>query len=155
MLNELGDLQMLVAIYGVDTGVYNANRQGDPLSNTTLAWARFNRDAFHDGMLLDDQRDIFITGRDIRRLVDLLKKDIESQTAVAIGFEAPMWIPSPRDMPSGGRLFAPRPRRVKHRVVLAVRCRSDGQRARHRQNAFVACSRKGISPQIDSRSIPS
>jgi hypothetical protein len=34
--------------------------------------------------------------------------ELESGNAVAIGFEAPMWIPAPVDLPVGGALFFPR-----------------------------------------------
>jgi len=94
--------------YGIDVGMYEHGMKGAVNSNTTFAWGRVTH-----GVELhrDDNGDYSFEGaeiefgRDIRDLAKRLSRDIRESARrklrVAIGIEAPMWQPTPQQLPQG------------------------------------------------------
>jgi len=73
-------------IYGIDVGCIYVGAAGQILARTTFAWARIDH-------WPEEVPHANINQRDIRVLSSLLREDLNNKRRVAIGVEAPMWIP--------------------------------------------------------------
>lgn len=98
-------------VYVLDIGMYNLGAEGQVLASTTTAWARVDKgiDSFKGfdfkcspegslelGRLVKGEQE-WKCGRSLKTLADSMNEDIERGRSVALGFEAPMWIPVPRE----------------------------------------------------------
>lgn len=109
-----------ISAYGLDVGVYNLGTRGQVLNSTTTAWVRVNecpvpflRMQYNatraDGAFQNGHGSTFHCGRDIIRLAEMVATDLNDGRRIAIGFEAPMWIPIYGRLPVGRfSLFKPR-----------------------------------------------
>lgn len=99
-------------VFAVDVGVYISGAEGIPLHGTTFAWAkrRLPLTAGVSGQEpLPVRTNWTADSHNIRVLVDMMVSAFESGQRVALGFEAPMWLPLFRLLPSQSfRLFQPR-----------------------------------------------
>ena len=120
MANQLRSPDVPV-VYSLDIGVYHETKAGRPLSKSSAAWARLDHDP-------GDLRQIRMTSRsgtsvelssangattstdkDMRAFASQISSDLSAGRRVALGFEAPMWIPICTEGPAAGKpLFAPR-----------------------------------------------
>ncbi len=75
-----------VAVYGIDVGVYRAGKRGQPLANSSFAWARVPPRAKPNY-------------GNISSLIDSMQHDLDSNARIAVGMEAPMWIPLANSSP--------------------------------------------------------
>lgn len=106
--------------YGLDIGVYNTGTKGQILMSTTAAWARASEGtaSFSElrhtgnsssGRLVNESRaQTFHCGRSLEGLAHSIAEDIKNNFRVALGFEAPMWIPLERKHRAMMTLFGPR-----------------------------------------------
>jgi hypothetical protein len=99
---------MCLIIYGADIGVYKINPQGIPRSTTTFAWARFNPGELNNQKSVEAFRNCSTTGKRLTDLAQHIVDDLKSGTRIAVGFEAPMWIPAPTSFVGPRSLFGPR-----------------------------------------------
>jgi hypothetical protein len=95
---------MLTVVYALDIGVYHTNHNGEVLPGTTAAWCRLtsgvenldsirwkgdhNQEGLHDPNGWECQ-----CGRSIQDLGQGIAQDLQNGHRVALGFEAPMWLP--------------------------------------------------------------
>lgn len=109
--------------YALDIGVYYTGPTGQVLNETTSAWCRLDRGLTNLNSLhyigtptqgrftnrKDRPEDFFCScGRSIKILADSIVQDFKNGHRVAIGFEAPMWLPLERQHKPHLRLFVPR-----------------------------------------------
>jgi hypothetical protein len=105
-------------IYALDIGVYNLGEKGQVLSSTTAVWCRVDAGAAEfrslrysgtpdQGGILTGETASWRSGRKMEHLAEAIAADLHNGARVALGFEAPMWLPLERAHRSG-RLFAPR-----------------------------------------------
>ncbi|MDA7918244.1 hypothetical protein N9B20_01145 [Mariniblastus sp.] len=112
-MSETSSMTSVPAIaYGIDIGVYRHTQAGTVrgVSQSTFAWARAESDV---AMSYDSGRfefkNSFQVGRNFADLADLIQNDVLQNKRIAIGIEAPMWQPSPDEIPQGEfSLFEPR-----------------------------------------------
>lgn len=94
----------VTAVYALDIGVYRTDGNGSVLAGTTAAWCRattglkvatgFTREGTRcRGKLSIDGSGAFDCGRNLDELARAIADDIRKKNEVALGFEAPMWIP--------------------------------------------------------------
>ncbi len=107
------------AVFAVDVGVYVSGAEGVPLLGTTFAWAK-RRLPLTAGVSGQEPLPIptawTADSHNMRVLVDTMVSDLESGNRVALGFEAPMWLPLFRVLPRHSfRLFQPRFEQEKSR----------------------------------------
>jgi hypothetical protein len=98
-------------IFGADIGVYVLGRDGEPNADTTFAWAIADLDSVSRCPTTEDGggRNQSTEGRSIRVLANAVAAALEHDGSVALGFEAPMWLPIHTQVPqSAFRLFSPR-----------------------------------------------
>ena len=76
-------------VYGVDIGVYHVTHQGEPKSSTTFAWCRLAN-------LEESSTERSQKGKSLAELAENIRSDLDSQRRIALGFEAPMWLPAGR-----------------------------------------------------------
>lgn len=105
-------------IYALDIGVYNVGK-GQMLASTTAAWCRVDMGTSEFDPLqyhgTPNQSEIRMgetaswrCGRNMERLAEAIVADLRDGARVALGFEAPMWLPFERMHRSDLKLFAPR-----------------------------------------------
>lgn len=112
-----------IVVYTLDIGVYNTGAAGQVLATTTAAWCRLESGvATFDGLQHErgEGRDIgrFAAGagdeftckcgRNIARLRSEVLADLQAGRKVAMGFEAPMWLPIAEVEQPNHCLFPPR-----------------------------------------------
>jgi hypothetical protein len=124
------------AVYELDIGIYYTGAHGQILSATTAAWCRavsgiVSFDALRysgtpcsgvfkisPGPAAAESSD-FICGRSIPRLAESIARDLADGRWVALGFEAPMWIPLSFGEGPNLQLFSPRfPAEAEHAWYL-------------------------------------
>lgn len=92
--------------YALDIGVYETGQDGQILSRTTAAWCRVDSGSSNfqvlrysgnpsQGSFLAPGalKNAYTCGRSIETLAELIAKDLHAERLVALGFEAPMWLP--------------------------------------------------------------
>ncbi|MEQ9305497.1 MAG: hypothetical protein RJQ14_16420, partial [Marinoscillum sp.] len=96
--------------YGIDIGMYRHDEKHEIDDSTTLAWARVKTTAKlvsskenGETVYHIDTTDDYMSGNDMRKLVDQICVDLNSQKRIAIGMEAPMWQPVPES--NAGTVF--------------------------------------------------
>ena len=116
---------MSTVVYALDIGVYRTGIQGQVLSETTAAWCRVTKgitafDAlrysgtpctgiFNCHSEADPvESSGFRCGRSLPLLAESLTGDLEEGRQVALGFEAPMWLPLAFNEAPSLTLFSPR-----------------------------------------------
>ena len=94
----------VTASYALDIGRYTLGVDERVLSGTTAAWARLTTGiaSFHQLPAVGK------SGSSIPCLAKSVNADLASGCFVALGFEAPMWLPIRRGHSRSLRLFAPR-----------------------------------------------
>ncbi len=94
-------------IYGVDIAQYHVGPNRNQIGRRKWAWARLE---CASGALVQLQTmdPMITTGLNLGDLMTALEGDIKNEAAVSLGFEAPMWIPAPVELPEAGRLFRAR-----------------------------------------------
>ena len=108
-----------VVVYALDIGVYNTGAIGNVLNSTTTAWSRLSqgieniKDIQYDNnsfIYTPNNRKpvIFECGRSLEQLAEKIAADIKKKHKIALGFEAPMWIPLENLHRANLRLFEPR-----------------------------------------------
>lgn len=106
-------------IYALDIGVLDIGAAGQVLASTTAAWCRldggsadFAEIAYAGsptiGRFTSADGWIGVCGRSIEELAKTMAKDLEHGRRIALGFEAPMWVPLQHQQKPGLRLFRPR-----------------------------------------------
>ena len=88
-------------VYGVDIGVY---REDNPKLKSTFAWARIENDYSKCEKTKPNNDN---SGKSIRCLATKINCDLKNNKKIALGFEAPMWIPV-EDLKKDGNLFKKR-----------------------------------------------
>ena len=130
------DGTMPTVVYALDIGVYHTGAEGQVLSKTTAAWCRAtegNR-AFDSlrysgtpcsGYFRSDREagaagsPGFRCGRSLPLLADSIAQDLAEGARIALGFEAPMWLPLAFREGPNLTLFSPRfPAEADHRWYL-------------------------------------
>lgn len=107
------------AIYALDIGVYNVGVEGQVLATSTAAWCRVGVGTPEFGSLrysgTPDHGEIrsgetssWRCGRNMEHLAEAIAADLHNGARVALGFEAPMWLPLGREHRPNFELFAPR-----------------------------------------------
>lgn len=106
--------------YALDIGIYETGAKGQMLSATTAAWCRAVggtpclKALVHDGTPTVGRfsraggTEEFVCGRSIEGLAQSLVRDLGEGHQVALGFEAPMWLPLEHKHNPQLRLFCPR-----------------------------------------------
>lgn len=97
-----------VAIYGVDIAQYQVGPNGNQIGRCKWAWARLNCASGALVQLQPMDPRMITTGGNLGDFVTALEDDIKNGVAVSLGFEAPMWIPAPVELPESGLLFRQR-----------------------------------------------
>ena len=106
-----------VVVYGIDLGKFEVGNQEAVLAESSFAWARLtkcpcafcnycyaNKRQIHDGNDGNNNGDTYF--RDLRKLCCSLRHDVENMSEknsiekIAIGIEAPMWIPAIQNIQS-------------------------------------------------------
>ena len=103
-----------LTIFGVDIGVYLLGKNGRPTDRTTFAWSSVPTppDPLETAAGSASARD----PHSIAALARAVTTALKAGRRVAIGFEAPMWLPIHSAVPDGEfRLFAPRFPKEKER----------------------------------------
>lgn len=112
--------QVPIVSYALDIGVYNVGARGQMLTSTTAAWCRVPEGSarldavtrergIDDGTLVSlDGTSRYRAGRSIPRLARAIATDLRAGHAVALGLEAPMWIPLTERHRARLKLFRPR-----------------------------------------------
>ncbi|MGD0489669.1 MAG: hypothetical protein ABSB94_21115 [Syntrophorhabdales bacterium] len=110
-------------VFALDIGVYRTGANGQILSGTTAAWSRLTRGVAdfdcikHSGTptygQFTDSSDLgesstSLCGRSMEKLAELMADDLRGGRRVALGFEAPMWLPLEERHRANLNLFAPR-----------------------------------------------
>jgi hypothetical protein len=110
----------MTACYALDIGIYTLRRDGAPTAGSSAAWAcaLAGCEDFaairHGGTrgqheLAIGGTQVARSGRSIPQLAERIGEDLLSPGGVALGFEAPMWLPIRRgSLGARERLFAPR-----------------------------------------------
>jgi hypothetical protein len=111
-----------IVVFALDIGVFNLGVAGQVLKNTTAAWCRLDRGITDLESLdyggnassgqftdrTDGDRCVAVCGRSIAALADLIARDVRDRRHVALGFEAPMWLPLELEESPKMQLFRPR-----------------------------------------------
>jgi hypothetical protein len=110
-------------VFALDIGVYGTGSSGQILSGTTAAWCRLERGITDIGSLIYGGTATFgqfaaphdstlpfscVCGRSIEKLAELIAADLSAGHRVALGFEAPMWLPLEHRHKPRLKLFGPR-----------------------------------------------
>jgi hypothetical protein len=109
-----------LVVYALDVGVYSLGSQGQVLSSSTsTGWCRL--DALPSSLRSNAEyqsngtRGVFKVqgascdcGKDIEDLACCMLQDLKDGNSVALGFEAPMWIPIEFEQTKSWKLFRPR-----------------------------------------------
>ena len=137
------------AIYGVDIGVYYFGATGQPTSSTTFAWCRLTK--WEDRPFLHSRSGISLT-----ELAEQISEDLASRVSVAIGFEAPMWIPAVTATKHlHGPLFEPRfPAEEKHQWYLQSGAAASLKAVALGYSLFTSLRRLGVEG-ITTTTVPS
>jgi hypothetical protein len=93
-------------VYAVDIGTYFVGQAGQPLAEGTTAWARLTH-GFNQFPAYGNNNGVG-TGKDLATLAGLIVNDINAGQQIALGFEAPMWIPLHTQHNRGLQLFEQR-----------------------------------------------
>ena len=106
--------------YALDIGVYETGAMGQMLAGTTAAWCRavggtsYLKELVHEGTPTAGRfsriggMEEFVCGRSIEGLARAIARDLSDGHQVALGFEAPMWLPIELRHRPNLRLFGPR-----------------------------------------------
>jgi hypothetical protein len=100
-----------MVVYGVDIGVYCQGASSQILSKTKMAWARVHacpgnlrvcayRGRTNGAAFCGPDR-AFRCGKDLGWLSRWMARDLRSGHRLALGFEAPMWLPTFSGLPTG------------------------------------------------------
>lgn len=110
-------------VFALDIGVYKTGVNGQILTGTTAGWSRLTRGvADFDSIEYSGtptygqftnssdrgESSTSFCGRSIEKLAELMAQDLRAGQRIALGFEAPMWLPFEERHRANMNLFAPR-----------------------------------------------
>ena len=110
-------------VFALDIGVYRTGANGQILTSTTAGWSRLTRGVAdfasiqHTGTPTcghfvnfpnGGKSSTNFCGRSIQKLAELIAEDYLAGRRIALGFEAPMWLPLEERHRANLNLFSPR-----------------------------------------------